>query len=114
MGTNYYWTEREPCECCGRPFESLHIGKSSAGWNFSLHIHPDEGIVNLEDWKARWATGGTITDEYGRTISIGEMVATITKRSHPQGLYSHVSYSSQTRPVQVGGPTWDLCDYEFS
>jgi len=38
LGTNYYWQESEPCAACGRGYEQVHVGKSSAGWCFSLHV----------------------------------------------------------------------------
>ena len=61
MGTNYYLYEgSEACPTCKRPFEPLHIGKSSAGWCFSLHVIPEEGINTLDDWRTRWGTPGTI------------------------------------------------------
>lgn len=85
MGTNYYWTPptEEPCPHCGRGPEQprpRHIGKSSAGWCFALHVYPGEGINTLEDWKALWATGGTIT-AYDEPITVEEMLNTITNRS---------------------------------
>lgn len=39
MGTNYY-LRPDPCECCGRGLEPLHIGKSCMGWCFRLHVYP--------------------------------------------------------------------------
>ena len=117
MGTNYYWreTENEYCGECGRPMPWLHIGKSSAGWNFSLRIHPNEGINNLENWKERWEKG-SIWDEYGREVTVEDMLETITERSHPNGLCSHVGLRGPYWADQAayGGPTWDLCNYEFS
>lgn len=80
MGTNYYHVERDPCSCCGRPFESRHIGKSSAGWCFSLHVHPDDGIRTLDDWRARLATG-KIRDEYGRELTVEDVIKVITDRA---------------------------------
>lgn len=60
--------------------DRLHIGKSSGGWCFALHVMPEEGITSLEDWipllKAR-----TIEDEYGQVISFDEMMDVITNRS---------------------------------
>ena len=42
MGTNYYLhrPRTNECEHCGRADEAppLHIGKSSSGWCFSLHV----------------------------------------------------------------------------
>lgn len=85
MGTNYYYQPplKNCCPTCGRgdAEEEIHIGKSSAGWVFSLHV-TDE-IPNLEAWKAKWAEGGTIRDEYGEVISTEEMLRCITERKWP-------------------------------
>lgn len=89
MGTNYFWTRRENCcEHCNRADEeTLHIGKSSAGWHFSLRVYPDEGINTLEDWKARFAEpNSVIKDEYGEVQSVAEMIATITERGRDKTL----------------------------
>lgn len=145
MGTNYYLQKRAaaPCVTCGHQakHEELHVGKSSAGWVFSLRIHPDEGIHGLEDWKARFLDG-VIEDEYGKAVSAEEMVANITKRSWPhdpdmpphgyiswremlrlnraritpEGLLASVARPGSpyaTRDPEDGG-TYQLCDYEFS
>jgi hypothetical protein len=81
MGTNYYLHPRADCECCGRPFEPLHIGKSSRGWCFSLHVVPEEGINSLDDWRKHWnQPGAVIRDEYGDTVPIEKMESSITKR----------------------------------
>ena len=118
MGTNYYWreTKNEYCGECGRPMPWLHIGKSSAGWNFSLRIHPNEGINNLENWKERWEKG-SIWDEYGREVTVEDMLETITERSWgDKPLRTHVGLGdSHWRDITFyGGATWDLCNYEFS
>jgi len=67
MGTNYYLHTNAFSDKT-----KLHIGKSSAGWTFALHVHPDEGINSLDDWKRSWKKG-TIKDEYGQKISPKEM-----------------------------------------
>lgn len=83
MGTNYYLAEKPPCACCGRSFDRLHIGKSSAGWCFSLHVLPDDGINDLPDWQARWSQpGATIWNEYGEQISADDMLKTIAERKY--------------------------------
>jgi hypothetical protein len=79
MGTNYYVTEEEPCPHCGRGGELRHIGKSSAGWCFSLRVYPEEGINTLDDWKEFWA-GKAIEDEYGDPVTEEEMLKRITER----------------------------------
>ena len=84
MGTNYYLHPQADCKCCGRPFEPLHIGKSSYGWCFSLHVMPEEGINTLDDWSERWnRPGAFIRDEYGDTVTTAKMEATIAARYHP-------------------------------
>lgn len=80
MGTNYYIAEN-PCETCGRK-ERLHIGKSSMGWVFSLHVMPDRGINALQDWLPLFEKN-KIVDEYGATISPFEMLRIIVGRGRP-------------------------------
>ena len=78
MGTNYY-LHRNVCAHCGRGDEALHIGKSSAGWCFSLRVHPEEGIHDLPDWE-RELVGGKIQDEYGETFPPVELLRTWAER----------------------------------
>ncbi len=81
MGTNYYLHE-DCCATCGRGNSRLHIGKSSGGWCFSLHVDPLDGINTLGDWIERWSKPNTvIKDEYGDTVSRDDMLAAITERS---------------------------------
>ena len=82
MGTNYYLHTRQPCECCGRPYPPMHIGKSSAGWCFALHVIHEEAINDLEDWRALWLQPlARIEDEYGGHVSADMMEYIITGRS---------------------------------
>ena len=65
MGTNFYWLAEPSPECptCHqRPVETerRHIGKSSAGWCFSLHVYLDgEGPADLDQWRERFARVGS-------------------------------------------------------
>jgi hypothetical protein len=79
MGTNYY-LHKPACLHCGRGDEPLHIGKSSAGWCFALHVIPEE-INDLDDWIKLWKAPAVIKDEYGRELTCEEMYAVITQRS---------------------------------
>ena len=83
MGTNYYLhkKEDEPCPHCGRKDEDapMHIGKSSGGWCFSLHVYPERGINTLEGWLPHFDEG-VIKNEYGNVITKEEMLDTITDR----------------------------------
>lgn len=127
MGTNYYLSERPVCQCCGRDYPPLHIGKSSSGWCFSLHVIPEEGINCLEDWERRFA-GGIITTEYGNTLSPAEMSDVIRNRSWDRkGSFDYRSNHAEEGPsgfarhridfvhcVGHGDGTWDYITGEFS
>lgn len=82
MSTNYYLHTGEKCPTCGHEIDPIHIGKSSAGWCFLLHIYPEKGINKLEDWRKLWNKEGCyIEDEDGQDISIRSMEKKITDRS---------------------------------
>jgi len=131
MGTNFYLKGRPACEHCGRKAErGLHIGKSSGGWTFGLRIYPTsaaegswseeelhrlgiERIVSLDDWKPLMERYG-IVNEYGDEVSFTEMLDTITKRSHPNGLLRRHELSRHLRVTMPAGVTYDLIEGEFS
>lgn len=106
MGTNYYLHEAKPCPTCGHSNPPRHIGKSSAGWVFMLHVYPEEGINTYEDWYERWTRqGAVIMDEYGvNQIPLQFMVKTVTARAGTLRSTSH-------RPE---GQTYEYVDVEFS
>lgn len=80
MGTNFY-LERGVCPHCNQARGEWHIGKSSAGWAFSLHIMPEHGINDLADWVQAWSQPDTrIKDEYGTELTPHEMMCCITLR----------------------------------
>jgi len=113
MGTNFYWTKegQPPCECCGRSYddETIHIGKSSAGWMFSLHV-TDE-IQSLVDWQARFYWPDSyIEDEYGKRLTPIEMITRITMRD-PDSQRHEIEYNGR---VRHGLGTYDLIRGEFS
>lgn len=137
MGTNYY-VKTNDCKCCGRNDEK-HIGKSSGGWAFALHVYPEDGINNLDDWlKILSANPNSIKDEYEKSISLEELVSIITERKWegfpfrlvPFGYFSwrdfHEKNNSEEGPngllrhrlgndcVSHGSGTWDCIVGEFS
>lgn len=64
-------------------YHVLHIGKSSAGWHFSLCIYPLLGINNLDDWKKIWSSGDCkIYTEEGEEISEEELMSYIVNRQN--------------------------------
>jgi len=108
MGTNYY-VYYDRCSTCGRGEKELHIGKSSVGWVFSLHVIPEKDLNNLDDWK-KFLYGKQIHNEYGDKIEFYELIDKITKRNHPKGLNRH----NHNHCIGHGEGTWDLIEGEFS
>ena len=114
MGTNYYLHQKPDCECCGRSFEPLHIGKSSGGWCFSLHVMPEDHINSLDDWRALWtAPGAYIRNEYGERVSIADMEMIITVR-HWRGSAPARHGVDDRHCVGHGEGTWDYITGDFS
>ena len=141
MGTNYYATKgaKEPCECCGRPWEEerIHIGKSSGGWCFSLHVDPEMGINDWPDWERELASGAwKIVEEYGVELDLSELRKVVTERHHAKGEGGirvtkeeadfHRANQSERGPrglhrhrigdhcIKHGAGTWDCIRGEFS
>ena len=113
MGTNFYLV-RECCEHCGRGGDRIHIGKSSAGWVFSLRTHSDEGIKSLDDWEKQWSQPNTrIMDEYGDVVPIADLRRRILERKWdgPGGLRRH---PIDGFCVAHGDGTYDLMHGDFS
>ena len=140
MGTNYY-LKKAP-DLFGilksEQAETLHIGKSSGGWVFSLRVHPEHGINSLRDWYRLFRKRrNQITNEYDEVISCQDMLDVIMKRSwhgrsdtFPNKWYdSEEQFLRQNQAVlgpnnllrhrensytKHGPGTWDLIDQEFS
>jgi hypothetical protein len=113
----------------GKETEELHIGKSSMGWVFSLHVYPERGIRTLYDWLPLLLdSGNVIQDEYGRNVSGEHILKQITCRSRSGPVDWSVNdwdmNSAEPGPNNLvrgkandnrtpGEGTWDYCDYEF-
>lgn len=130
MSTNYYWHEKPaPCDKCGHDeAKAIHIGKSSLGWVFMLHVDPEESLHTLEDWIDRWAEPGSrIMSEHGTLTSSEKMEDIITDRENtseqwnlskmlanqasagPNGLYR-----GNRNLAPIDNATYDLVEGEFS
>lgn len=84
MGTNYYIATT--CPTCKHHTERIHIGKSSAGWVFSLHVTSE--LKSLSDWMVRLRNleivdgiPEKIYDEYGNQLDLHELLDVITNRT---------------------------------
>lgn len=128
MGTNYNLIKT--CSHCKHQ-ESRHIGKSSSGWVFALHVYPDEGIQDLADWALLWSGPNVeIRDEYNQVVSPEEMLQGIIERGSDEPPRPGFDYSSNyaepgpnnlvrskvdgSRCVGHGSGTWDLFVGDFS
>lgn len=79
MGMNYYVKTGNKIFHNGfETDEILHIGKSSYGWYFSLHIIPEMGINTLRDW-IPILQNGDIHNEDGGIVSFDDMLRTIKR-----------------------------------
>lgn len=125
MGTNYYLWKDWSC---------LHIGKSSSGWCFALHVIPEKGINDLGDWKKLWENEEetVITDdcgtEFGKTFLEREIAergilpgpshesdrwfAENSAENGPNGLVRHRIDGKYC--TGHGEGTWDLMIGDFS
>jgi hypothetical protein len=114
MGTNYYLHQKPDCECCGRAFEPLHIGKSAPGWCFFLHVTPEGRINNLDDWRALWAAPGAyVRNEYGERVELEDLEKIITQRQW-KGEFPKRQYIDGRHCVGHGEGTWDYVAGEFA
>ena len=102
MGTNYYYYRTNICKTCGR-FEEAHIGKSSAGWQFSFQM-PEGVVIKSIGAMRTFLDGKIIFDEYGKTVThedFWEMVESKQGKSR-----------SEHQLVDVQG--YDFIDCDFS
>jgi hypothetical protein len=140
MGTNYYSVKRGVEELDGDAFwelrdgegdSVLHIGKSSGGWCFSLHVIPECGINDLWDWfDLLLDPDRIIVNEYREVISFSEMFRKITQRGRPddnrwterilQQNHAELGPNNLVRHqighgcVKHGAGTWDCITGRFS
>jgi hypothetical protein len=115
MGTNFYL---ESTACMPSAFERprIHIGKSSAGWCFALHVYPSSGEdvdhrpANFGQWcgllESTEADGSArVVDEYGTEITVAEMIETITVRSFSRSFPStHYTNAADFHEVNHSDP----------
>ena len=131
MGTNYYLHKKhDTCPTCGHRDEPRHIGKSSAGWCFSLVSDAIDGPADLAGWIAAWsAPDAEIRDEYGQEVSPVAMLAEVTERSARRapdwsermyeqnhavpGPNSLVRHRIDSHCIAHGEGTYDLCKPGF-
>lgn len=114
MGTNYYVVE-DVCPHCNRGADKIHIGKSSGGWPFTVHVIPENGINSWQDWHT-FLKDKNIQDEYGRNVSLDELnELVVSKRMYgnaPHVIEANIKYSQFRKGDPNTGDT--LMTGEFS
>ena len=128
MGTNYYVAGKPVCDCCGRGYPPLHIGKSNAGWHFSLHVYPELGLDDLAAWET-YLQNEQIVDNYGKDIPLEFLLRIIKDRYQwdewtpeelelncaEKGLNGLARHKIDgTRCIGHGEGTWDYIATDFS
>ena len=91
----------------------LHIGKSSAGWYFSLCIYPLIGINNLDDWKKIWSSSDCkIYTEYDEEITEEELMSYIVNRQYPSEIDEDkaLKYNNEMAEKEGIGRRFDTYD----
>lgn len=116
MGTNYYARKKNyvscpNCDCkIEIGYDELHIGKSSAGWAFSLRVYERQGEVgprSLEEWKEYLGKKDvSIFDEYGRKVPLRILLESILSGKNFKRI--------PDREAKPGNGSYDLVPYEFS
>ena len=119
MGTNYYF--ERTCECCGHGAQ-YHIGKSSAGWCFALHVGTKKNPLEVElrqkyapitveirdwpDWQRAIVTGAElgwrVVDEYGRVTTLAQLTDIVESRSWPRSPDEHSLFDFERNTAELG------------
>lgn len=134
MGTNYYSAKllgnfRNDLRL-DELIDIIHIGKSSFGWCFALHVIPERGINDITGWTQYLLNSERIIiNEYNDIISYEELLNIITNRrndtvcpwsyemyqlNHAQpGPNNLIRHSIGGDCVGHGEGTWDYIKSEF-
>lgn len=113
MGTNYHVRTLpcdKACDHCGES-QLIHLGKTSAGWCFNFQADPD---WPRDDAFKRWlllALSGPIEDEYGKPLTVGELLHRVYERHAQRSHLETPDSISDSRFICDGH---DFCDREFS
>lgn len=87
MGMNYYCETGRmfevECDCGFKHMmpETLHIGKSSWGWKFTLHAIPEKGLECWRDWEEVLKDARRIYNEEGEDVALEKLRETVLHRA---------------------------------
>lgn len=114
MGTNYY-IKTKTCKTCGHKPESIHLGKSSAGWQFSFQYNGGKYYKDVNEMRI-WLADKKITDEYEDEVSYQEFWKMVEDKQKEENQnhaeYCHKHYpETKTREYIIDG--YSFSDVEF-
>lgn len=83
MGTNYFTYADSTCNNPAHT-ERLHIGKSSAGWEFGFQGYPDKGLTSWRAWREFLSDDGHghpryIEDESCQTLTLERLTEIVDR-----------------------------------
>lgn len=115
MGTNYY-TKEETCPTCGHTPHSIHLGKSSGGWQFSFQYNHGRYYKNVSEMR-EWLKSKKIESENGDEVSheifwnLVKEKQTTSNLNHAHEMHrEHPSYSEMEFVIDG----YSFSDSEFS
>ena len=138
MGTNYYLKTKEILNDrfarvlnINRPvIDESHIGKSSCGWCFAVHVIPNSKFNTWNNWKKyiRKNKKLVIYDEYNRILTFKELINIVENRhsntTRPDAFlhFNHATIGPNNmlrhelglNCISHGSGTWDHLVGEFS
>lgn len=97
----------------------IHIGQSTYGWCFALHVYPEKGINTFDDWKEILEQDSAeIKDEYDNIIPLVNLLNVITSRK--DGHWCSIGRTPSRHNIIEGNPSigsgkgsWDYFTGEF-
>ena len=108
MGTNFYTRENE-CKHCER-YEDIHLGKSSAGWQFSFQYNGGKYYKNVEEMKG-WLKDKEIRDEYNEKISYEDFWQKV--ESKKDGLNHTTEVGRSDIDKIIDGYSFSDCEFSY-
>jgi hypothetical protein len=66
--------------------EGVHLGKFARGCEFMFRAHSDLGVIDYDTWVA-FAETGKIVAEYGREVTVEELLTTVAEARQTWGRF---------------------------
>jgi hypothetical protein len=113
MSTNFYGYRAGESHVHDR---GVHLAQSAIGWEMLLQARPEDGITDIHSWLRQLDTFEVIRDEYGRELSVDELLEWVENRLGRKNRITDSSmsdYRQYTRQMfRSGGAAF--ASYRFS